>query len=53
YKNNVNTYRLDTLKYKEGDKVLFNIENLDTGQPYTKFIPLFEGPFEILKVNNY
>ncbi|KAL0470895.1 hypothetical protein QR685DRAFT_442863, partial [Neurospora intermedia] len=41
------------LKYKEGDRVLFNTKNLNTGRSYTKFIHLFKGPFEILKANNY
>ncbi|EGZ69827.1 hypothetical protein NEUTE2DRAFT_70895, partial [Neurospora tetrasperma FGSC 2509] len=53
YKNNTNTYRLDILKYKIRDKVLLNTENLNTGRPYAKLIPLFEGPFEILKINSY
>ncbi|EGO56885.1 hypothetical protein NEUTE1DRAFT_45656, partial [Neurospora tetrasperma FGSC 2508] len=39
--------------YKVRDKVLFNIKNLNTGRPYAKFIPLFEGPFNILKADSY
>ncbi|EGZ74483.1 hypothetical protein NEUTE2DRAFT_56089, partial [Neurospora tetrasperma FGSC 2509] len=39
--------------YKVRDKILFNTENLNTGRPYAKFTPLFEGPFKILKVDNY
>lgn len=44
---------METLKYKVGDKTLFNIENFEISRSYVNFIPLFEGPFEILKADNY
>ncbi|EGZ69254.1 hypothetical protein NEUTE2DRAFT_71168, partial [Neurospora tetrasperma FGSC 2509] len=53
YKNNTNNRWSDAPKYKVGNKVLFNTENLDTSRPYAKFIPLFERPFKILKADNY
>ncbi|EGZ72865.1 hypothetical protein NEUTE2DRAFT_61299, partial [Neurospora tetrasperma FGSC 2509] len=53
YKNNTNVRQSDTLRYKVGDKVLLKTENLNTGRPYAKFIPLFKGPFKILKINSY
>ncbi|EGZ67906.1 hypothetical protein NEUTE2DRAFT_73288, partial [Neurospora tetrasperma FGSC 2509] len=53
YKNNMNVYRSDVLKYKEGNKIFFNTENFNISRPYAKFIPLFESPFEILKANSY
>ncbi|EGZ74872.1 hypothetical protein NEUTE2DRAFT_55758, partial [Neurospora tetrasperma FGSC 2509] len=53
YKSNINARRSDAPKYKEGNKVLFNIKNLNISRPYTKFIPIFEGPFEIFKADSY
>ncbi|KAK3503469.1 hypothetical protein B0T13DRAFT_393257, partial [Neurospora crassa] len=53
YKNNTNTQRSNAPRYQEGNRVFLNTKSLNINHSYTIFIPLFQGLFEILKVDNY
>ena len=53
YENNINKYRIDSIKYKVSDIILFNIANLLTGRPYAKFLLRWEGPFKVIRTDSY
>ena len=53
YEDNVNKYCIDSVKYKPGDMVLFNIANLLIGRLYAKFSLRQEGPFKIIRADSY
>ncbi|KHE79155.1 hypothetical protein GE21DRAFT_1221615, partial [Neurospora crassa] len=53
YEVAVNIKRTDTLKYKPGNIIIFNIENYIIGWPVVKLLLKFESPFRIIRIDLY